>query len=313
MTTFSRRHGYGPQQPPEPIIEDAPSWLRSRYNRILGHFTYIDQDTRYLNSERRPLGIKDLIEVISDRFRREIGPDARDSWTCQGYLDDLVIDVEWYNFYDIIEIVGQEIKKHDEVWLSDVTSSLLNEWEISLHISKFGLNKYLEDINKLFADENVGWRVGKNGLVERESPQELSDRIEEIEETLTDEFEPTRGHYRKAIQFANARPLDPENSIKEVVSAVESVGRILYPKAGTLGDVVKEMRRDQVWPQQLVSVIEKFYGYACSEPAIRHGGPASSKVLLDDAEFCLHVGAALIRYMIAYSRKRGQVHQSVTG
>jgi len=97
--------------------------------------------------------------------------------------------------------------------------------------------------------------------------------------------------------------IDPENSIKEIVSTVESIGRVLYPKASTLGDVVKEMRRENVLPQHLVSVIEKFYSYANAEPAVRHGAPVPSKVVLDDAEFCLHLGAALISYLIAYSKR----------
>lgn len=249
------------------------------------------------------MGIKYLNEIISDHFRQEATTDAWDSWGCNDYLEHLIRSVEWYHFYDIVELIGQEVKKSEQRASESVFSP--NEAiRGSASVQDFGFNTYVESINALFADENIGWRLGKNGVVERESPKELSDRIEEIEETLTDKFEPAREHYRKAIRFANARPLDPENSIKEVVSAVESVGRILYPKANTLGDVVKQMRNDQLWPKQLVSVIEKFYGYACSEPAVRHGGSASSRVLLDDAEFCLHVGAALIRYMKAYSVRR---------
>ena len=92
--------------------------------------------------------------------------------------------------------------------------------------------------------------------------------------------------------------MDPENAIKEITSAVESVGRVFYPAADTLGEVAKEMRRDASWPSPLVSMIEKFYAYASSEPAVRHGAPVASRVGIADAEFCLHVGVALIRYLI---------------
>ena len=91
---------------------------------------------------------------------------------------------------------------------------------------------------------------------------------------------------------------DPENAIKEVTSAIESAGRVLYPKANTLGKVVKEMEKDEFWPSHLVAMIEKYWAYASSEPAIRHGAPVTSRVLVRDAEFCLHVGAAIIRYLI---------------
>lgn len=113
------------------------------------------------------------------------------------------------------------------------------------------------------------------------------------------EFEPAHQHLRKAIHYLQGKSIDSENSIKETVSTLESVGRVLYPKASTLGDVVKELRKDQSRPQLLITVIEKFYAYTNAEPAVRHGAAVSSKVMLDDAEFCLHVGAALTRYLIA--------------
>ena len=145
--------------------------------------------------------------------------------------------------------------------------------------------------------------MGEDGLLRREMPSALGNRLETLQKELTDEFEPAREHYRKAVRYVTQRPFDPENSIKEIVSALESVGRVLYPHATTLGDVVKEMRKDNALSQQLVTVIEKFYAYACAEPAVRHGSPVPSRVVLDDAEFCLHVGAALIRYVKAYSQK----------
>lgn len=114
-----------------------------------------------------------------------------------------------------------------------------------------------------------------------------------------EDFRPAHQHLKKAIRYLQEAPVDPENSIKEVVSTLESVGRVLYPNANTLGDVVKVMKRDKSRPQLLITMIEKFYAYASDEPGIRHGSSMSSKVVLDDAEFCLHVGSALTRYLIA--------------
>ena len=117
-------------------------------------------------------------------------------------------------------------------------------------------------------------------------------------------FEPAHQHFRKAIRYLREPPLDPENSIKEIVSTLESVGKIVYSNSTTLGDVVKEMRKAKTLPRHLITVIEKFYAYACDEPAVRHGGSVSSKVMLDDAEFCLHLGAALTQYLISSGRDR---------
>ena len=85
---------------------------------------------------------------------------------------------------------------------------------------------------------------------------------------------------------------------------MESVGRVFYPKANTLSDVVVALKKSASFPPLLSSMIDKFYAYASSEPAVRHGAPVPSDVVLADAEFCLHVGIALIRYLIIKHNSR---------
>ena len=109
-------------------------------------------------------------------------------------------------------------------------------------------------------------------------------------------------YYLKAVKYSTVRPLDSENSIKEITCAIESIGRVMYPKA-TLGRVVKEMKKENLLPQHLITLIENFYVYASAEPSVRHGNPLTSSVAIDDAEFCLHVGAAIIHYLIASYKK----------
>ena len=248
MTMFSKRYGYNPQIPSEPILEDAPSWLRVGYiNQILGPFTFVDNDSRYENSSGSPVGIKALNEIICVHFRMEIDSSATDSWHCLDFLHGLVKDSEWYQFYDIVEIVGQEVKSVEKDWRESRWAEAYAE-----RIEKYGFQSYRRIVNELFANDNVSWRLDDEGNLKRELPEALGRRIETIQTELTDEFEPASEHYRKAVRYANARHIDPENSIKEIVSAVESVGRVLYPKATTLGDVVKEMRKTNIVSVQLV-------------------------------------------------------------
>jgi hypothetical protein len=167
-----------------------------------------------------------------------------------------------------------------------------------LWLVEFGFETYRTNVNELFSEDRIGWRLNEASELEREMPKALSDRFSTTALRLQDGFGPARQHYLKAKRYLSTRPLDAENAIKEITSAVESVGRVFYPKAKTLGDVVKEMKNKKEWPSNLVSMIEKFYAYASSEPAIRHGAAVSSRVSLADAEFCLHVGAAMIRYIL---------------
>lgn len=298
--TFSKRYGYNNQNLSEAILEDAPSWLRKDYIiNILEQFTYTDNDSRYENRDGRPLGTKYLNERICIKFRREIESSATDSWGCDEFLRDLVESCEWYQFYDFIEIIGQEIQYEEKMWRESPKAS-----EYSNRIARFGFGQYLYLINELFTESNVAWRMDEDGILKKRLPQELSQRLESINEEIKDTFESAHAHYLKAVKYSTVRPLDSENSIKEITCAIESIGRVMYPRTSTLGDVVNEMKRQKDLPKHLVSVIEKFYAYACDESSVRHGNPLTSSVAIDDAEFCLHVGAAIIRYLIASYKKR---------
>jgi hypothetical protein len=161
----------------------------------------------------------------------------------------------------------------------------------------FGFDAYRGNVNELFADHRVTWRLNAESRLERDLPGPLSEAVESVQEALAAGFEPASVAFNKARRFLTGRPLDPENAIKEIVSSVESVGRSMYPGTTTLGDVAKRMRKAG-YPSLLVDLIEKFWGFASAEPGVRHGGPTTSEVQLADADFCLHIGTALIRYMI---------------
>jgi len=197
-----------------------------------------------------------------------------------------VRDGAWFTFYDFVEHVGKGL-------LAAQRSEKSSEW-----LSKYGFEGYRAKVNDLFAEDNIGWRLAESSELSREIPGPLSSRLERGAALLSGSFAPARRHYLKAARYVSTHHLDPENAIKEITSAVESVGRVFYANAATLGDVVKEMRREGSWPTALVALIEKFYVYASSEPAVRHGAPVSSSVVLSDAEFSLHVGVAIIRYII---------------
>jgi hypothetical protein len=293
MSKFSSRYGYDPKSPREPILEDAPQWVRNPYlSQILNSLTYVD-DTRWSNEEGRPLEVKRLYEDLCRISRQEPDEIAYDTWQSWQTLEASLKGIDWYYFYDFVEHVGQRLKHLEG------SSLRADDWN-----RDYGFEQYQRKVNQLFNDERIGWKLNDRAELARERPKHLSKALETTEQTLRDSFSPAREHYRKAVRYIYDRPTDPENAIKEIISAIESIGRVYYAPANTLGDVVKEMKKDKRFPPMLVSTIEKFYGFASSEPAVRHGAATPSRVLLMDAEFCLHVGVALIRYL---TQKHGHV------
>ncbi len=287
MTRFSRRYKFDPKIPNRPIETDAPSFLRIGFLRILDRLTYIDGDSRYSNPDCAPIGVKALIEELAVLFGQEVGGEAYDSWQCESYLSQMVKECEWYQFYDCVEKIGGLLKEAEKRVPYDP------EW-----LARYGFTAYREKVNELMRESAVIWRLDDSGLLRRDTPEVLRSRLTRTENRLSDGFEPARVHYRKAQRFLDTFPGDPENAIKEIVSAVESVGKTLYPGTDTLGDVIKELKKLGDAPSLLAEAMTKFWAYANSEPAVRHGGTVLPQVRQADAELCFHIGVAFIRYLI---------------
>jgi len=287
-SSFSKRFGFDPRRNREPILEDAPGWLRIGYiNGILNDLTFIDRDSRFVNNDLRPLGIKSQYEKICAFIMVNPDQSYTDSWACADVLNDEIKKVPWYNFFDIVEFVGNQLK---DISMYDVFGTEPDPQYTFLH--------YRDSVNDLFENANVGYRLNDESRLFRSLPGPLAQRVESTGERLKDGLEPARVHYAKARRYIFEHPLDPENGIKEIVSCLESVGRKRFPTASTLGDVVKELNKEGKLPKQLVTVIEKFWVFSCAEPGVRHGSTANPSTHLRDAEFCFHVGVALVRYLL---------------
>jgi len=283
VTKFSSRFTFDPKLPKETIFEDAPERMRIAYlNGILEPLTYSDRE----NEANRPLATYGLSKQFCAIARQEM-PDFDRYSSVWDDLKWLIKEASWFNFYDFVETVGKNLL------LVQKQFSYSQQW-----LDDYGFDSYRGKVNELFSEDRIGWRLDESSELIRELPKSLSTRLSATAARLQGPFEPAREHYTKAVRYASARPLDPENAIKEITSAIESVGRVFYPRAKTLGEIVKEMKDKGLWPPGIISMIEKFYAYASSEPAVRHGGPVSSRVALSDAEFGLHVGVAMIRYLM---------------
>ena len=266
LLKFSHRNEFDPNRPSGPIINDAPNWLRNYFFAdILSDYIFIDLDNSIHNLACLPLGIKSLNERLCMEIDRELDDFDWNSDSCKDGLKYTIRNCSWFKFYDFVETIGEEIIKKetkDDIYL-DTNQSL---HDITPHFEK-----YQKQVNNLFRKHSVEWLLNSNSKLETALPKALAERINNTEKSL-DKFEAARDHYKKAKGYALGTHKDSENSIKESISALESVGKVLYPKTATLGDVLKHMKRDESIPKMLVDVIQRFYDYANSEPGVRHGG-----------------------------------------
>jgi hypothetical protein len=287
---FSHRFGFDPDYKNEPISNDAPKWLKNLFFLIvLEPLLYIDGDSRQKNDEKKPLGIKDLIERLCAENGQETDSEDYDSWSCWDALKCRITILEWYQFYDLVELVADKLKQNE--------SEYATEWG-GVSYETFMFPSYMQKVNDLFSQHKIQWKMNKVGKLETALPKDLETRVAGTDSLLKDKFEPARVHYSKARSYILSPTKDPENSIKESVSAVESVCKMLYLNSATLGDALKTMKKEKLISPMLITVFEKFYAYTNAEPAVRHGSDKMSGVDEMDAELALHMSAAFIRTII---------------
>lgn len=264
------------------VLEDAPRPTRVGYiKNILCDFVGNAQGKYGTRPE--PLDITEAHQSFIGLIR-----DESDSWDYDpnsnwGALTTHLKDCTWTEFYDFVELLGKLlIKKVD-----DGPFDSIDYYKI-----------YQTKVNALLQEDGIGWSLSEESELRRQVPKALATRSKATEERLKDKFEAARGHFRKAQTYLYQHPIDEANSIKEIVSAIESVSRVLVPKASTLGDAIKQLRKDPTYSPYLLDSLEKLYIYSNATPMIRHGHVSVDSPALAEAELCLHLGIAFIKYLM---------------
>jgi len=279
---FEASKGKRPQ-----VLEDAPRPTRIGYLKgILGKF--VGTDSGYRSQRKQPLEVSEVHTSFVALIREEADPWDYDNQSAWGALTHHLKECTWGEFYDFVELLGTLlIKKEAEGPFDDPEH----------------FKEYQTLVNALFQEDGIGWSLNDRSELYRQVPKSLAKRIEATESLLTNRFDTARVHYQKAQSYIHQHPIDEANSIKEIVSAIESVARELFPKASTLGDAIKLMRKDVRYAPLLVEALEKLYAYSNATPLVRHGHTTKGHPRLPEAELALFLGTAFIRYVIEVGRE----------
>lgn len=168
-----------------------------------------------------------------------------------------------------------------------------------------GAGTIYQKFNDLFEQECIGYRFISKRIV----PITDNSEVKEIEQACHTPFEGARTRLQKALGFLSDRENpDYKNSIKESISAVESVCKVIAnkPKA-ELGDALKVLIAEG-YPIQgaLKTGILALYGYTCEAGGIRHAErETESTVTFEEAKFMMVTCSAIVNYLVAEYGKHG--------
>lgn len=204
---------------------------------------------------------------------------------------ETINDLAKYNINHRLTMLTSNFLKFD--WL-EVFDFLENIFEIK----NFERAKELENnLNQVFKDENSAYRIINFVVVEITSEEEIL----EIQEAMNSGFEGVKIHISQAVAILSNRDKpDYRNVIKESISAVESICRIITnDKKATLGKALDKIEEKYKIHTALKEGFKKIYGYTSDGDGIRHYLTEKPKNLtLTDAKFMLIACSAFVNYLI---------------
>ena len=277
MKRFSARKGLTPAQKiaqVESIDEDLRTRLWSAlYDYELAYMDQTDQFDAFTPAARTAnrLGRR----IWTDFFKHP--SDALPArWDLRRAISEHFRDAKWFRVYDLVEFCLDV--------LPPISSEpLAKRW------------------NVLLEEENAGYRLVDDLVVDITSPEEIA----EIEASLTSDISTAREHISTALTLLTVRK-DPDyrNSIKESISAVESVCK-QFSKEKALSDALKTLRDKIGLHPALEKGFNALYGYTSDHSGIRHALLQESTVDAADARFMLVACSAFINFVVSKASKVG--------
>lgn len=205
---------------------------------------------------------KKTIDLLPEKLNQAVSIIRKYFFTC-----------EWHEVYDFLEFTAS-------------------------HAEEQHANNLVELANIVLERELSGYRFVDHKIVEISSKEE----IESIEHALENKDLPNGAHIHLKAALAllsDRKAPDYGNSIKESISAVESIAQALTedPKA-TLGTALKTLEQRGLIHPALKSSLSTLYGYTSDADGIRHALQEQANVTFVDAKFMLVACTNFVNYMI---------------
>ena len=150
--------------------------------------------------------------------------------------------------------------------------------------------------NGFLQKENSAYRFVGLEIAQITSPEE----IESIESAISSGIKGIHIHLSEALsKLSDRKSPDYRNSIKESISAVEAVCRLVSgDEKATLGDALKRIGATQAIHPALEKAFAALYGYTNDADGIRHSLLEEDKLLFTDAKFMLVACSGFINYVL---------------
>lgn len=215
------------------------------------------------------------VDMISDNYRKS-----------EEFIRDRFYKGEWYNAYNMVQ------------WVAELD---YNDFKVDTESFKEFCNKVMEREFSAyrFVDDLISPITNKYEIAEIESA------IYQTEIFCT--FLGANIHFKSALKkLSDKTSPDYRNSIKESISAIESVARVISDGGKcSLGPALTKLKSELGLHAALVKGFREIYGYTSDGDGIRHGLMEDENCEFEDAKYMLVSSSAFVNYLIAKAVKVG--------
>jgi hypothetical protein len=273
MELFSSKYGYKPVRSIMQIQSIDEDLRNTLWNAV--HIFYLsDLEPSYAldSTPNRKMHILCTL-TWRDYFKKPIDTIPKKCSAAIEHLRGYFFSCEWYEVYDFLQFLANSCP----------------DQENNANFKGF--------CNSMLKRELSGYRFVGDVIAPITSEQEVA----EIEEALTveDYLKPIEIHLQSALSLLSDRESpDYRNSIKESISAIETVCRLITKnRKASLSEAMKVITSRIELHPGLQEAFVKLYGYTSDAEGIRHSLMDKPDLDFEDAKFMLVTCSAFINYL----------------
>jgi len=243
-----------------------------------------------------PSGLREINYLISHNFfKKSIDShvDPENEHYMQEELRNFFFNATWFEVYDFTE------------FFVDLVPYLLVYYEVFFE----ELDDIIRSFNHVLKREFSGYRFLQNKICPISNELEIANLNESIRETSN--YTALKGcnvHLQSALhKLSDRNNPDYRNSIKESISAVESIAKVISGNTrDTLGAALDRIKGQLNIHASMERSFKQLYGYTSDSGGIRHAMTDEGATAdFEDAKFMLISCSAFINYLIVKAQKAG--------
>lgn len=281
MTKFSERIG-AVESPNTLQIEEISDALRNSMWNLLYALYEVEHHNYWIAVAKR----------VAHQFRKVPADEVPyQNYECRNWLKAYFFSLLWYEAYDFVEFVANNhraMTSESRGYRSDVRHHRANNDDVQ------------NALNRIFERELSGYRFIEKILSPITDESEIQEIANAVEQSLEKKLQGVREHLHAALSLLGKKPEpDYRNSIKESISAVESVAKQISGNTSKgIDDALEALAKKSEIHGALKAGFKSLYGFSSDSDGIRHAILEQPNVGFIEAKYMLVACSAFVNYLI---------------